>query len=103
MSSPFVSLELWLTMTQPHMKEIQLTTGRLPSFAIAEIAFLVSLTSADANVTLTAAHCLRLLAQAETSPDAPVTKSMSEEERVKRYPIYEQLGDPRIMVIGSSS
>lgn len=84
----------------PHMKQIQLTTGRLPSFAIAEIAFLVSLTSADANVTLTAAHCLRLLAQAETSPDVPVTKSMSEEERVKRYPIYEQLGDPRIMVIG---
>lgn len=87
---------------QDHIKQIQLTNERLPAFAIAEIAFLVSLTSADTNVTLTAAHCLRLLAQAETMPNAPITTSLSEDERVKRYPIYEQLGDPKIMIVGTS-
>ncbi|PCH40763.1 hypothetical protein WOLCODRAFT_88808 [Wolfiporia cocos MD-104 SS10] len=86
--------------TTEHMRKIQVSTERLPAFAIAEIAFLVSLTSADSNVTMNAAHCLRLLAQAETAPDAPVTGNLSEDERVKRYPIYEQIGDPKVLVIG---
>ena len=61
----------------------------------------MALTSADANVTLTAAHCLRLLAQAETAPGAPTSDALSEDERVKRYPIYEQLGDPKVLVVGA--
>ncbi|KAH9927288.1 uncharacterized protein B0H18DRAFT_1161603 [Fomitopsis serialis] len=73
------------------IRRIQINTDRIPAFAVAEIAFLVALTSADTNVTLTAAHCLRLLAQAETAPDAPASNALNEDERAKRYPIYEQL------------
>ncbi|KAH9948737.1 hypothetical protein B0H21DRAFT_787622 [Amylocystis lapponica] len=79
---------------------VQLSDARLPAFALAEISFLVSLTSAETNVALTAARCLRMLAQAETMPGAPVTAILPEEERVKRYPIYEQLGDPHIIAVG---
>ncbi|TFY54349.1 hypothetical protein EVJ58_g8920 [Rhodofomes roseus] len=82
------------------IRRVKINTDRVSAFAVAEIAFLVALTSADANVTLTAAHCLRLLAQAETAPDAPSSNTHSEDERVKRYPIYEQLGDPKVLVVG---
>ncbi|CCM02314.1 uncharacterized protein FIBRA_04405 [Fibroporia radiculosa] len=99
-----MAYEILYRYTQPanteQTKKIHLAKERLPAFAIAEIAFLVSLTSADTSVTLTAAHCLRLLAQAETAPDAPVASEISDDERVKRYPVYEQLGDPKVMVIG---
>ncbi|OCH94514.1 hypothetical protein OBBRIDRAFT_722708 [Obba rivulosa] len=85
---------------EDHLQAIQLNSDRVPAFALAEIAFLVALTSADSTVSLTAAHCLRLIAQAERMPDAPISSTLSEEERVKRYPVYEQLGDPKVMVVG---
>jgi neurofibromin 1 len=83
-----------------HVKEIQLSSARIPAFALAEVAFLVSLTSADSGVSQSAAKGLRLLAQMERQPGAPVNPSGNEEDRSKRYPIYEQLGDPKVMIVG---
>jgi len=70
------------------------------AFAILEIACLVSLTSLNINVSLTAAHCLRLIAEVERFPDVPLNEKMSEEDRTKRYPIYDQIGDPKVPVVG---
>jgi len=70
------------------------------AFTILEIACLVSLTSLNINVSLTAAHCLRLIAEAERFPGVPLNENMSEEDRVKRYPIYDQIGDPKVPVVG---
>lgn len=82
------------------MKEIQLATQRVPAFALAEIAFLVSLTSANSNVSNLAAKGLRLLSYAERQPEAPVNYTVSDEDRSKRNPIYEQLGDPKVLIVG---
>jgi hypothetical protein len=72
----------------------------VPAFAVAEIAFLIYLTSADNYVSQLAAKGLRVLSHAERQPDAPVNKTVTDEERSKRNPIYEQLGDPKVMVVG---
>lgn len=72
----------------------------MTAFTILEIACLVSLASLDINVSLTAAHCLRLIAEAERFPSVPLNENMSEEDRVKRYPIYDQIGDPKVPVVG---
>lgn len=59
------------------------------------------LCSADGIVSLTACNCLRLLAQAERLPDAPPqADETNEDEVLKRHPIYEQLGDPKVSMIG---
>ena len=52
------------------------------------------------NVSLTAAHCLRLIAEVERAPNVPLNEKMSEEDRAKRYPIYDQIGDPKVPVVG---
>jgi hypothetical protein len=65
-----------------------------------EIAAAVSLTSADLQISRLAAHTLRVIAMAERLPGAPVNTRMPEEERGKRYPIYEQIGDPKVRVTG---
>jgi len=70
------------------------------TFTILEIACLISSTSLNINVSLTAAHCLRFIGEVERFPEVPVNKSISEEERAKRYPIYDQIGDPKIPVLG---
>jgi len=70
------------------------------AFTTLEIACLVSLTSLNINVSLTAAHCLRFIAEVERFPDVPLNENMSEEDRAKRYPIYDQIGDPRVPVVG---
>lgn len=72
----------------------------MPGFILAEIGFLVSLTSADSHVSHLAAKGLRLLSHAERQPDAPVNKAVTDEVRSKRNPIYEQLGDPKVMIVG---
>ena len=72
----------------------------MTAFTILEIACLVSLTSLNVNVSLTAAHCLRLIAEVERFPDVPLNQRMSEEDRAKRYPIYDQIGDPKVPVLG---
>lgn len=68
--------------------------------AVAEIAFLVSLTSADNAVSTFAAKALREIALAEGSPAARKNGAISE-EWAKRFSIYEQLGDPTVVTIGT--
>jgi hypothetical protein len=82
------------------MKEVQLNPKRVPALVLAEIGFLVSLTSADSHVSHLAAQGLRLLSHAERQPGAPVNKTATDEDRSKRNPIYEQLGDPKVMIVG---
>jgi len=68
-----------------------------------EIALLVALTSADSGISELATKGLRLLSHADRQPDAPVNENVSEEERSKRNFIYEQLGDPKVVVVGEFS
>lgn len=72
----------------------------MPAFALAEVCFLIYLTSADSQVSHLAAKSLRLLSCAERQPDAPVNPTVTDEDRSKRNPIYEQLGDPNVMIVG---
>jgi len=83
-----------------YMQLLQNDPNRIPAFALAEVAFLVELTSADNDISHLAAKGLRLLAYAERQPNAPVNTSVTEEDRSKRNPIYEQLGDPKITIAG---
>lgn len=69
--------------------------------AVAEIAFLVSLISADNAVSTIAAKALREIALAEGSPTARKNGEISE-ERAKRFTIYEQLGDPTVVTVGKA-
>ena len=85
---------------KPHIKDIQLHPDRVDAFALAEIALLVSLTSADKGVAQLAAQSLRAIAQAERQSDAPINHAMSQEERSRRHPVYEKMGDPSIVVFG---
>ncbi|KAF8076811.1 hypothetical protein FPV67DRAFT_1605221 [Lyophyllum atratum] len=94
-------VELYVRKTDnPAIKGIQTDPARVSAFALAEIAFLVALTSADIKVSNLAAKGLRFLANAERQPGAPVNHTVSDEDRSKRNPIYEQLGDPKIMLVG---
>ncbi|KAG2060194.1 hypothetical protein BDR06DRAFT_948277 [Suillus hirtellus] len=83
-----------------HAHGMQFDKDRVPAFAMCEIAFLVSLTSVSSDVSQLAAQGLRLIAQAERQPGAPVNHGLTEEERSKRNPIYEQLGDPSVIIVG---
>ena len=60
----------------------------------------MSLCSADGLVSLAACNCLRLLAHIERHPNAAQATEVNEEEVLKRHPIYEQLGDPKVSMIG---
>ncbi|KAI0329579.1 hypothetical protein GY45DRAFT_1324865 [Cubamyces sp. BRFM 1775] len=79
---------------------LRITPNRASALVLSEIAFLVCLSSADGVVSLTACNCLRLLTQAERHPDAPPYPEGNEEEAIKRHPVYEQLGDPKVSMIG---
>jgi hypothetical protein len=70
---------------------------------ILEIACLISLTSLNINVSLTAAHCLRFIGEVERFPGVPLSENIPEEERSKRYPIYDQIGDPKVPILGRMS
>ncbi|TDL29911.1 hypothetical protein BD410DRAFT_780416, partial [Rickenella mellea] len=78
----------------------RLAPDRIPAVAVAELAFLVSLTSADNGVSTMATKGLRGIAILERHPNAPINPGLSEEERLMRHPIYEQLGDPKVMAVG---
>lgn len=82
------------------MKSIQVDPGRTPAFVLMEIAFLVALASADNTISQLAAKGLRLICHAERQPDVPPNPTITDEDKAQRNPIYEQLGDPRITVVG---
>ncbi len=88
-------------ISQENQTLIQFTPERAPAFAIAEIALLVTLTSADRVVSATASHCLRLIAAAERQKGGAPTHLISDEEKGKRYPVYEQLGNAKALVLGT--
>ncbi|PSR92202.1 hypothetical protein PHLCEN_2v4732 [Hermanssonia centrifuga] len=107
----FESQRMWMHMchellyrftrsTSENQTLIQFTPERAPAFAIAEIALLVTLTSADRVVSATASHCLRLIAAAERQKGGAPTHLISDEEKGKRYPVYEQLGNAKALVLG---
>lgn len=78
----------------PHIKDIQLDPSRLAAFMLAEVSFLVALASLDNNISKIAAKGLRLISYAERMPNAPVNPYINDDDKSKRNPIYEQLGDP---------
>jgi hypothetical protein len=82
------------------VKSVQVDPGRTSAFVLAEIAFLVSLSSADNTISQSAAKGLRMICRAELQPDAPPNPTITDEDRAQRNPIYEQLGDPRVAVVG---
>ncbi|KAI0065862.1 hypothetical protein BV25DRAFT_1988944 [Artomyces pyxidatus] len=82
------------------VKQLQMSPERIPALALLELASAVSLTSADTAVSRLSAHSLRVIAIAERQPGVPINAALSEEERVSRYAIYEQIGDPKAVVIG---
>ena len=84
----------------PHVQEIQLAPARLHAFALAEIAFVVSLTSADSGVSQLASKGLRILAETDRQPGAPLPSSGDQENRKNRNAVYEKLGDPNVMIVG---
>ena len=74
--------------------------SRLAAFTLAEVSFLVALTSSDNGISELAAQGLRLISHAERFPDAPVNPYISDDDKSKRNPIYEQLGDPNVTIAG---
>ncbi|CDO69579.1 hypothetical protein BN946_scf184759.g19 [Trametes cinnabarina] len=86
--------------SKQNIPPLRIVPARASSLVLAEIALLVCLSSADGVVSLTACNCLRLLAQTERVPQAPRYPEGNEEEANKRHPIYEQLGDPKVSMIG---
>lgn len=87
-------------MQDPLLRAPQRDSSRVAPMILAEIALLVSLPSADGVVSHTAAKGLRLLAHIENQSGAPVNPTISEEDKSKRYPVYDRLGDPKVMVVG---
>jgi neurofibromin 1 len=83
-----------------HVKAIQNDPARTPAFVLLEVALLVTLTSADTHVSYVAAKCLRHLAYLESVPGAPPAPIDDDELLSKRHLVYEQLGDPRVMIVG---
>ncbi|KAJ6532260.1 hypothetical protein DFH09DRAFT_1370329 [Mycena vulgaris] len=81
-------------------KDVQHDEGRAPAFVLAEIALLVTLTSEDSAISYIAARCLRYLAYLEGVPGAPPAPVVDDELLSKRHLVYEQLGDPRVIIVG---
>jgi hypothetical protein len=84
----------------PHTDLIQQAPERKPAFIISEIICLVALTSFNNKVAVTAAQSLRTLAQAERETGIIHQTSTGEDEGALRLEVYEQLGDPKIVVMG---
>ena len=77
-----------------------MSPDRVPALALIELASTVSLSSADSGVSRLAAHNMRVIAIAEKRNSDLVNRAFSDEDRKKRFSIYEQLGDPKVPVIG---
>jgi hypothetical protein len=83
-----------------HVKEIQVDPERVPAFVMAEIAFIVTLTSSNSGISQMAAKGLRTIATLQRQPDAPQIDFIQPEDYAKRARVYEQLGDPKVTVVG---
>jgi neurofibromin 1 len=67
---------------------------------MAEIAFTVTLTSSDNAISQLASKGLRHLAVIQRQADAPKIDFISAEDYGKRARVYDQLGDPKVTVVG---
>ena len=84
-----------------HLLDLQQDPGRIPGLILTEVAFLVCLASADNNASNMAARGLRLLAHLQRDPEyASASCTAQEEENSKRELVYDQLGDPKITIVG---
>jgi neurofibromin 1 len=83
-----------------HVKEIQVDPDRVPAFVMAEIAFTVTLTSSNNAISQMAAKGLRIIAALQRQPDAPQIDFIKPEDYARRARVYEQLGDPKVTVVG---
>jgi len=64
---------------------------------------MVALPAATVDMSHIAAKGLRLISLIDRQSDAPASGLLNEEEMSKRNFIYEQLGDPRVIVVGKLS
>ncbi|KAJ2930404.1 hypothetical protein H1R20_g6694, partial [Candolleomyces eurysporus] len=83
-----------------HVKTIQRDPYRIPAVILGEIALMAALPSANVDMSHLAAKGLRLISLMDSLPNAPISVLLSEEETSKRNFIYEQLGDPNVVLIG---
>ena len=83
-----------------HVKAIQCDEARESALILAEIALMISLTASSVNLSNLSAKGLRLLANAEQNPEVPTSTILGEDELRKRNFIYEQLGDPNVVIVG---
>ncbi len=93
-------------MKTPHMQMALFdawrnSSLREPAMMMAEVAFLVTITSADNVVSMIACKALRAIAAVEQMIDAPGDRPV--EQSARRYPIYEQLGNVRVAAVGMLS
>ncbi|KAL1741753.1 hypothetical protein HDZ31DRAFT_84616 [Schizophyllum fasciatum] len=95
-------LDLYMRKTDnEHLLDLQQDPGRIPGLILTEVAFLVCLASVDNNASNLAARGLRLLAHLQKDPDyAAASCTSQEEENSKRELVYDQLGDPKITIVG---
>jgi hypothetical protein len=68
---------------------------RLPTLAIAEVALLLCLVSAQQGVVGSGCDGLRLLAMAERHKDAPRPEHFNADLQSARLPVYEKLWDTK--------
>ncbi|KZV91150.1 hypothetical protein EXIGLDRAFT_693968, partial [Exidia glandulosa HHB12029] len=75
---------------------------RLPGFLAADFALvmIIALSSPGMDVTLQAAHGLQLLVGAERHERAPRPPVPGPEEQLKRWAVYEQIGEERLDYVG---
>ncbi|KAJ7094350.1 hypothetical protein C8R44DRAFT_384405 [Mycena epipterygia] len=81
-------------------KAVRLDEGRTPAFVLVEIALLVTLTSEESSISQLAAKGLRYIAYLESVPGAPPPPIADDDTLSKRHLVYEQLGDPRVIIVG---
>jgi hypothetical protein len=79
-------------------KAVQNDEVRSPALVLAEIALLVALSSEDSAISNVAAKGLRCIAFLEGLPGGPPV--VDDDLLSKRHLVYEQLGDPRVVIVG---
>jgi hypothetical protein len=66
---------------------------------MAEMAFVISLASIESGISQLSARALKILAQIEKQPGFPKPSNPKDVEH--RLAMYDRLGDPKIMVVGT--
>lgn len=82
-----------------HVREIQEDPDRLPAFAIMEVALGITLVSPDTSVSHLAGQVLRAIVHTERKISLGETQLVND-LWPKRHALYENLGDPNIVIVG---